>query len=510
VTRGAALLAALLLPGACTVGPDFDAPAPWWNPAAYGGGVTPVRETTSTPVAAPVDPSWWTLFNDPMLTELEQRLASANLDVRAATLRLAEARAAVGIASAASMPALNGNASYTRQQLSKQGALSLVPQTSAATQSNGLSGGQAAVPNVGIFNPFDLFQYGFDASWEFDIWGRVRRSVESAGATLQATEEQRRDTLVTAAAELARDYVQLRGTQRTIDITQQNLASAGQSLSLTRQRAAGGVTTDLDVANAAAQVETISAELPALQAREATLMNAIALLLGEPPAALSARLATEKAIPPVPPLVPVGLPSELARRRPDIRRAEAQLHAATADVGVAVGDFYPRISLSGSVALQATQFSMLGNWGQSNTYAFGPSITLPIFEGGRLRSTLELREAQQQEAAVNYQRTVLGALHEVDNALTAYDAEQARRARLDRAVAQNRRALGLARERYEQGVTDFLQVLDAQRNLLLAEQQLTDATTNVSTDLVAIYKALGGGWETDFPVPAPAVRDAAL
>jgi NodT family efflux transporter outer membrane factor (OMF) lipoprotein len=366
------------------------------------------------------------------------------------------------------------------------------------------------VPNVGIFNPFDLFQYGFDASWEIDLWGRVRRSVESADATLQATEEQRRDTLVTAAAELARDYVQLRGTQRTIDITQQNLATARQSLDLTRQRAAGGVTTDLDVANAAAQVETISAEIPALEARAATLMNAIALLLGEPPAALSARLATQKAIPPVPPQVPVGLPSELARRRPDIRRAEAQLHAATADVGVAVGDFYPRISLSGSVALQATQFSMLGNWGQSNTYALGPSITLPIFEGGRLRSTLELREAQQQEAAVNYQRTVLGALHEVDNALTAYDAEQARRARLERAVVQNRRALGLARERYAQGVTDFLQVLDVQRNLLLAEQQLTDATTNVSTDLVAIYKALGGGWETDFPVPAPAVRDAAL
>jgi NodT family efflux transporter outer membrane factor (OMF) lipoprotein len=203
--------------------------------------------------------------------------------------------------------------------------------------------------------------------------------------------------------------------------------------------------------------------------------------------------------------VPVGLPSELARRRPDIRAAEATLHAATADIGVAVADFYPRVTLSGSVALQATQLHDLG-WGQANTWSFGPQLSLPIFEGGRLRRTLELREAQQQEAAITYQRTVLTALHEVNTALTDYATQQRRRDSLLVAVEQNRRALSLAEERYADGVADFLAVLDAQRNLLAAEQQATDSTTTIATDLVALYKALGGGWEGAFP-DAPTPRE---
>jgi NodT family efflux transporter outer membrane factor (OMF) lipoprotein len=208
--------------------------------------------------------------------------------------------------------------------------------------------------------------------------------------------------------------------------------------------------------------------------------------------------------------VPVGLPSELARRRPDIRRAEAQLHAATADVGVAVADFYPRVTLSGSVAIQATQFKALGSWAQADTWSFGPSLSIPIFEGGRLRGVLALREAQQQEAAITYQRTVLGALHDVDNALTNYDAEQRRRDALEQAVTQNSRALKLAQDRYTQGVADFLTVLVAERSLLDAEQQLTDSTTTVSTDLVQIYKSLGGGWEPDMPDAAPKTTEASL
>ena len=505
-------LPALALLSACTVGPDFAHPAPWWNPTSWRGTGQNSAQAVSQPVAEPVDPRWWTLFNDLTLTGLEQRLAEANLDVRVASLRLAEARASVGVAQAAALPSVNGNSSYTRQQLSRKGALSLVNSGTAASQANGASQPQngAEVPNTGIFQPFDLFQYGFDASWEADIWGRVRRSVESAQASADAGEDARRDTLLTAAAELARDYIQLRGVQRNLDITRQNLDIAQQSLNLTRERAEGGLGTDLDVATAAAQVDTTSAQLPTLEAQQAQLINAVGQLLGEKPAALTADLADPKAIPPVPPRVPVGLPSELARRRPDIRRAEAQLHAATADVGVAVGDFYPRFSLSGSAAIQGLQFSNLGDLGHAFTYAVGPSISVPIFEGGRLTRMLELRQAQQQEAVVTYQRTVLGALHEVDNALTAYQAEQRRRDQLQQAVAQNRRALALARDRYTQGVIDFLQVLDVQRSLLAAEQQLTDSTTTVSTDLVQIYKALGGGWETDFPAPPASAKRAAL
>jgi NodT family efflux transporter outer membrane factor (OMF) lipoprotein len=255
-------------------------------------------------------------------------------------------------------------------------------------------------------------------------------------------------------------------------------------------------------------VDTTASQLPSLQTQEAQLINAIALLLGQTPNSMNAELQTPKPIPPVPPRIPIGLPSELARRRPDIRRAEAQLHAATATVGVAVADFYPRVTLSGSAAIQAINASDLANWA-ARSYSIGPGVTLPIFEGGRLRRTLELRQAQEQEAAVAYQQTVLNALHDVDNAMTAYENEQQRRAHLDEAVAQATRQLSLARDRYTAGIADFLSVLDAQRTLLSAQQQQTDSITSISTDLVQIYKALGGGWEDQYPdttgdTPAPA------
>ena len=281
-------------------------------------------------------------------------------------------------------------------------------------------------------------------------------------------------------------------------IARDNVRTARQSLNLTQQRAAGGVTTDLDVANASAQLRTTLAQIPSLEQQEAQSINALSLLLGQPPNALRTELATAKPIPPVPPRVPVGLPSELARRRPDIRQAEAQLHAATADIGVAQANFYPSLNLTGSFGLQSLQFGKVFNL-NSKQYAVGPGLTIPIFQGGQLRSTLQLRQAQQQEAAISFQRTVLQAWHDVDNALTAYQAEQTRRDELVQAVAENRRALGLAQSRYQQGVADFLTVLVAQSSLLGAQQQLASSTTAVSSNLVALYKALGGGWETDMP-----------
>jgi multidrug efflux system outer membrane protein len=225
------------------------------------------------------------------------------------------------------------------------------------------------------------------------------------------------------------------------------------------------------------------------------LLNAICLLLGQPPGALDAELATPEAIPPVPPVVPVGLPSELVRRRPDIRAAEAQLRAATADVGVAVADFFPQISLTGSFGLQALQIKTLGSWA-ARQYGFGPTISLPIFEGGKLRATLRLRKAQEREAAITYRRTVLAAFGDVSNALTSYDQEQTRRVALQEATAADQRSLMLATQRYREGIDSFINVLDAERSLLQSEQQLTTSTATVSTDLVALYKSLGGGWQT--------------
>ena len=489
--------AALLLLAGCTVGPNYESPSAF-SPASWFRTTRTEKATgpVSLPIADPVDVEWWTIFGDPELSTLMRRVAGANLDVRAADFRLAQARAQRGVTAAADLPTLNGNGSYTRELVSKQGVISLLSGSggSPATQSNGLGGRQGGIPSTAAIPAFDLFQAGFDASWELDLWGKVRRQVESASAAVEASQDARRNTLLTSLAELARDYVQLRGQQESERIVRNNLSLANQAVRLTDEQVRGGLATDLDLFNARAQLEATAANLPQLEAQELQSINAISLLLGEPPGAVAAELQTPKPVPPVPPTVPIGLPSELARRRPDIRQADAQLHAATADIGVAEANFYPSVTLSGSIALQALQFTNLFN-ANATTYGFGPGISIPIFEGGRLTRTLELRTAAQQEAALNYQRTVLGAFHDVDNALISYRADQLRRERLVAQATQSRRALQIATDRYRNGLSNFLEVLTAQRTLLGAEQDLANATTTVSTDLVTLYKALGGGWQ---------------
>ncbi len=489
----------------CTVGPNFKQPG-WASPVSwFSGPKEAVRQPPSIPVAAPVDVTWWRLFRDPVLTGLEQRVAAENLDIKVAGIRMAESRAQLGFARSSQFPTLAANSSYVRQQASNNGLFAVIPSAAGATGASGLFGNSAGgVRGTGLA-PFDLFQGGFDASWEVDLWGGVRRSIESASASSEASTEAKRSALLSSLAEVARDYIQLRGVQTQLQIARDNVRTARQSLSLTQQRAAGGVTTDLDVANASAQLRTTLAQIPTLQQQEAQLVNALSLLLGKPPNALRAELATARPIPPVPPRVPVGVPSELARRRPDIRQAEAQLHAATADIGVAQANFYPSLNLTGSFGLQALQFGKTFDI-HSKQYAVGPGLTIPIFQGGQLRSTLQLREAQQQEAAINFQRTVLRAWHDVDNALTAYQAEQTRRDELVNAVSDDRRALTLAQSRYQQGVADFLTVLVSQSSLLGAQQQLADSTTTVSLDLVALYAALGGGWQADMPEQKTAAK----
>jgi len=500
------LLGLSLLAG-CTVGPDFKSsdltsPASW-----FAGARERIRPPPSIPVGEPVDPNWWTLFHDPQLTSLERRVASQNLDIQVAAIRFSESRAQLGFARASEFPTLNANASYTRQLASNHGIFSAIPR--AAGGSGGAASGAFGTTTGGVsargLQPFDIWQGGFDASWEVDLWGRVRRSVESSTASSEAAMEAQRSALLSSLAEVARDYIQLRGVQAQLQIARDNVRTAQQSLSLTQQRAAGGVTTDLDVANASAQLRTTLSQIPSLEQQEAQLINALSLLLGQPPNALRADLDVPRPIPPVPPRVPVGLPSELARRRPDLRQAEAQLHATTADVGVAQASFYPSLNLNGSFGLQSLQLNHAFDLA-SKQYSLGPGLTIPIFQGGQLRSTLQLRQAQQQEAAINFQKTVLQAWHDVDNALTAYKAEQARRDELIQAVAQNRRALGLAQSRYQQGVADFLTVIDSERSLLATQQQLADSTTTVSSNLVALYKALGGGWEVDMPEDKTAAR----
>jgi NodT family efflux transporter outer membrane factor (OMF) lipoprotein len=437
-------------------------------------------------------------FRDPILIALVRRVATENLDLQIAATRLEQARAQVGAARAAEFPKFGSNASYNRQKASDEGQFGLSPNALGA---NGAQGNTAGGTRRKL-NEFDVFQFGVDASWEIDFWGGVKRSVEAAAASLEVANEARRAALLTSLAEVARDYIVLRGVQAQIGIARDNIRIAQQSLNLTRQRAAGGLTTDLDVANASAQLRNTRAQIPKLEQQEAALINALGLLLGHPPNTLRAELATVRPVPPVPPRAPIGAPSELARRRPDIRQAEAQLHAATAVIGVAIADFYPSFKLGGSFGLQSITIGHLFDL-SARQYAAGGNISVPLFEGGRLKATLQLREAQEQESAIQYQKTILQAWHEVDNALTAYQLEQIRREELAQAASDSKRALGLAQDRYGQGVADFLTVLDAQRNLLNAQLQMADSTTTVSTNLVTLYKALGGGWEADLPDEGP-------
>jgi NodT family efflux transporter outer membrane factor (OMF) lipoprotein len=492
-----AVLASLAM-AACTVGPNFEPPKSA-TPDVFER--TQSAQAASKPVEAAFNADWWTLFGDPTLNALEQRLADANLDVAAASARLLQSRAEQRVAGAAQLPSVGGGVSYNRERGSENGILSLLGVSPSQSQPQSASGsaplGVSALPGSKGSPAYNLYQAGFDASWEIDIWGRVRRGVEAAGALSDASYEDRNAVLLSARAELARDYIELRDTQSLLDITKQNLEIARDAVRLTKIRVREGVTTDLDVANASAQMETIESLIPTLEANRDTAINAIGVLLGEQPGALRPMLIDARDVPKLPEQVPIGFPSELAQRRPDIKKAEAQLHAATASIGMAKADFYPRITLNGSAGLQSLQLSSLASWA-SGQFVIGPSITFPIFEGGRLKGTLQLREAQQQEAAIVYRRTVLEAWREVDDALVVYDAEQRRHDSLATVVSLNQRALGIAQQRYKAGALDYLDVLNVQRQLLDAQSKLEQSKATAAENLITLCKSLGGGWESAY------------
>jgi len=482
----------------CTVGPNFELPRTT-TPDVFNR--TQSAQAPSKAVEADFGPEWWALFNDPMLNSLEKQLTDANLDVAAASARLRQSRAEQRIAGAEELPTLNGAASYDRERGSPNGILSLLGVTPTGSQTQSASGsaplGVAPLPGAKGSPAYDLYQFGFDASWELDIWGRGRRGVEAATALSAASYEDRNAVLLSARAELARDYIQLRDTQALLQIAKQNLEIAHDATRLTQTRVREGVTTDLDVANAMAQAESIESLIPTLESRRDTTINAIGVLLAMEPGALRQTLSEPHDVPALPAQVPIGVPSELVERRPDIRKAADQLHAATATIGMAKADFYPRISLNGSAGFQSLQLSNLADWA-SGQFVVGPSITLPIFEGGRLKGTLHLREAQQQEAAIVYQHTVLQAWREVDDALIVYDAEQRRRDRLTAVVSLNQRALSIARQRYKAGAVDFLDVLNVQKQLLDAQSNLEQSKAEADANLITLCKVLGGGWESTY------------
>ncbi|MBJ9975801.1 efflux transporter outer membrane subunit [Pseudomonas sp. S75] len=463
------LLAALL--AGCTLGPDFQrpdsqAPQRW---AAIEG-----QQAASQPVVEPLQVRWWDSFHDARLSALIEQVAARNLDLQMASARLLQSRAQRSSVAADQTPSLAAQAGYSRARNSAEGL----------NDPSGNSGKSA----------YDLWQGDLVAGWELDLWGRVRRQVEAADANVEVAENDRNALLLALLAETAGDYIQLRAVQHTLQVTEDNLDVARHSLKLSEQRQAEGVATRLDVAQASAQVATIEARLPTLQARRDDLINALSLLAAEPPRRLQASLAAPAELPAPQQRFAIGVPSELAQRRPDIRQAEARLHAATASIGVAKADFYPSIRLSGSAGLQSMQLADFGAW-SARRFSVGPQLSLPIFEGGRLQGQLQLREAQQQEAALNYRQVVLAAWHEIDDVLRLYNASQLRRDHLAEAVRQNRVALETAQRQYVEGAVDFLNVLSVQSALLASQEQWIDSSAAVSQALVGLYKALGGGWQ---------------
>ncbi len=500
-SRSLALLLLASTAAGCTMGPEYVSPLPpiVASKTYLDDGTkvkAPLKVLAGTTAAEP-DAEWWRVFRDPILAKLEARVAEQNLDVQTAGLRLRESRAELGTAAAAALPSVNAASNAYRMQYSQNGIVSLIPSGAFGGGSTSGTSGTSATQTLG--NPFESYTAGFDASWELDLWGRVRRNIEASEATVDASAESRRSTLVSVLAELARDYVQLRGIQEQIRIQQANAKVNQDILDIVQTRAKGGLVTGLDVASAAQQVEGIRANIPQLQQQEIQAVDAIGLLLAEPPLTLSGELVPAKAIPPVPPKVPVGVPSSLIVRRPDIRMADAQLHAAVAEIGVAEAEFFPTVTITGSPQFNALDPNKVFRGNSLQYMNVGPAITIPIFDGGRLKSNLVLTQARQQEAAIAYQKAVLQAWHDVVNALAALKGDEGRRAFLMRQVADARRGLELARTRYGQGVDTFTTVLQNSQNVLTAEVNLSQATANISTDFVALYKALGGGWETTFP-----------
>jgi multidrug efflux system outer membrane protein len=518
-TRLAASAALLLGLAACTVGPDFTRPNPpaaqsWNDPSAHG-----VNPNARVSPASNPDPEWWSGFDDPVLTRIEEQAISGNLDLQQAVLRVVAARQSEVAARAAGLPTLGGTSSYMREQIGAKGVLESSGATSQiSTLSNPNSalnqyspglGTEAASAAGGLLNkieqPINLYQYGFDASWELDLFGKVRRSVEQAQAQTQAQVEATNDALVMLEGQVADAYVQVRGAQALLASQQENVAAAQSSLDLTQRQQRQGLATQLDVDQALTQLGDNQSRLPGYEKQEQQAINQLSVLVGQPPGTLDALLTPNAPMPTVPQVVGVGVPSELARRRPDIREAEAELHAATANVGVATASFYPDISLTGNAGLRAIDASYLTNWA-SLFYSFGPSISLPIFQGGRLTASLRMARAQEAQAALRYRGTVLNALGEVENALVAYRTDRAARDKIAGTIRSGEDALYLARDAYKNGLSNFLQVLDAERTLVQSRQQLIQADVTLTDDVIALYNALGGGWqETTVTSNAPTI-----
>ena len=478
--RGRGALAALLLAGCATVGPNYRQPDVAL-PAQYAGPHD-AQGLSDAELAR-----WWSRFGDPQLDSLIARAIALNLDVQSAAARIREARARELVAGARNLPTLDAQASATRQRISEN-AIPAPPGAGAPG-----SGGSFGLPG----SEFNTFRLGLDASWEIDLFGGTRRGIEAAGGRTGAAVWTRRDMQATAAAEVANAYFTLRTLQERIANAQANLARQNREEQLRRARFKGGLINGIDVEQQKSDAAAAAAELPALRAQAEAQIHAIGLLTGATPEALIAELSPPKAIP-ASPVIPAGLPSDLLRRRPDIRAAERDFAAATADIGVATADLYPRISLTAAPALVSTALASLLDWG-SRSYSIGANLLWPLFDGGKARANIEIANAKQEQALIAYRKTVLTALMDVEDALSRTQADRERLADLARSHDAAARAETLSRSRFRGGLVTMSEVLTNQGKRLSVEKQMIETRGALARESVALFKAIGGGWPEQQP-----------
>jgi NodT family efflux transporter outer membrane factor (OMF) lipoprotein len=459
------LVGALGLP-ACTVGPDYTRPVVTTPDAWYEAHVQGIEQGS-----AHVQ-TWWTVFEDPLLQELIRDAQDSNKDLQAAYFRILEARAIRGIT-----------------------AGDRYPQVDVTAEAGATEPSESA---TGLTERVDTFSLGAGLAWEIDLFGRIRRSVEAATAQYDASVEDYRDVLVTLLGEVARNYVGVRTFQAQLFYARSNIDAQQESLKITQARFDAGLTSALDVAQAESNLGRSEAQVPLLEAQLEAALNRLEVLVGRPPGALHERLADVQPIPDPPDEVAIGLPAELLRQRPDIRRAERQLAAQTARIGVATADLYPRLSLTGFFASDAGDLADLAT-GKSVTWGIGIPLRWNVFSGGRVQSQIQAERARADQAFKVYEQSVLRALEEVQTTFVAFAQERRRAGQLAEATDATQRAVDLVRTQYVSGLTNFQNVLDTQRTLFELQQQLADSEGQRVQNLVALYRALGGGWDVEAP-----------
>lgn len=455
--------------GCAPVGPDYQAPdaaglAPeaWHSPLE--GGLSE-KEPDSQWLA-----SWWNSLEDPILTILMEKAVQNNLDLELAVLRVQEARARRGMVNAELFPTLDGSGSAVWTRSSQE---------------------------TGTGKTNDIYTTGFDAGWELDVFGGLRRSVEAYDAEVEASQASLQDVLVSLTAEVALNYIEVRTYQSRLEAAQANVELQKETYQLTVWQDQAGLSDELATQEALYSLESTKSQIPVLQSGLEEAMNRVAVLLGEKPGMVHEALTEKKPVPAIPLSVDIGVPAEVLRRRPDIRQAERELAAQTARVGVATAELYPKFVLNGSIVVTGDSLNRMTsnlttteNW----TLSGGPQIRWNLFDAGAIRKNIQIQSVLQEQALVQYESAVLSALEEVENTLVAYANEQKRRGSLELAAQAAQQAAQLAQLEYQAGWKDFTSVLIAQRSLLNLQDELTQSQGTVTANLVRLYKVLGGGW----------------